>query len=139
MSEPVSGVPLLVRRVSYARAFGEGGVVERDLWNGADVRWVGPESARAGVPLQPGDRAVVVDAGRHHVTSFGSLNTSSGARSSRPGRGVTVRLVDGSEVVVPHRHLKLLPPDHPLAPSPTVDRRPGGSISSIAGDLTASR
>lgn len=92
-------------------------LVERDLWNGADVRWVGPETSLAGVELRPGDRAVVVDAGRQHVTSFSSL-TASGTRRSRPRRGVTVRLLDGTEVTVPRRPLELLPPDHPLAPEP---------------------
>lgn len=92
--------------------------MERDLWNGADVRWVGPESTRAGVSLQPGDRAVVVDAGRHHVTSFGSLSAPFGTRPPRPGRGVTIRLDGGSEVAVPRRHLELVAPDHPLALEP---------------------
>lgn len=97
-------------------------LVERDLWNGADVRWVGPETWRAGVELRPGDRGVVVDAGRHHVTSFGSLYAVSGARRSRPQRGVTVRLRDGIEVRVPRRHLELLPLHHPLAPEPDGDQ-----------------
>ena len=70
-----------------------------------------------GVELRPGDRAVVVDADRHHVTSFGLL-AASGTRRSRPRRGVTVRLLDGTEVTVPRRPLELLPPDHPLAPEP---------------------
>jgi hypothetical protein len=93
-------------------------VVERDLWNGADVRWVGPETSRAGIALRPGDRAVVIDAGRHHVTSFGSLYAASGTKRPRPGRGVTVRLHGGTEVTVPRRHLELLPPGHPLTPEP---------------------
>lgn len=91
-------------------------VVERDLWNGADVRWVGPETSRAGVALRPGDRAVVIDAGRHHVTSFSSLYVVSDSKERRPRRDVTLRLHDGSEVTVPRRHLELLPPDHPLTP-----------------------
>ena len=92
--------------------------MERDLWNGADVRWVGPETSREEVLLRPGDRAVVVEAGRHHVSSFTSLATVSTRKRARPWRGVTVRLQDGAEVTVPRRHLELLPPDHPLAPEP---------------------
>lgn len=93
-------------------------MVVRDLWGGADVRWRGPETVRKGVRLRPGDRAVVVDAGRHHMTSFGSLYAPKGTRPPRPGRGVTIRLADGAEVAVPRQHLELLPPDHPLAPEP---------------------
>jgi hypothetical protein len=78
----------------------------------------GPRDPARGVLLRPGDRAVVVDAGRHHVTSFSSLYTAPGTTRSRPRRGVTVRLSDGTEVTVPRRHLELLPPDHPLAPEP---------------------
>ena len=92
-------------------------VVARDLWVGADVRWNGPETVRRGVRLRPGDRAVVVDAGRHHLTSFGSVYSPPGRRPPRPGRGVTIRL-SGAEVPVPRQHLELLPPDHPLAPEP---------------------
>ena len=92
--------------------------MERDLWNGADVRWAGPEITRAGVSLRPGDRAVVIDAGRHHVTSFSSLYTVAGTARTRPRRGVMLRLPDGSEVTVPRRHLEVLAPDHPLTPEP---------------------
>jgi hypothetical protein len=84
------------------------------------VRWVGPETSRAGAALRPGDRAVVIDSGRcrHHVTSFSSPYTASGTKGPRPGRGVTVRLHGSTEVTVPRRRLELLPPDHPLAPEP---------------------
>lgn len=93
-------------------------MVVRDLWRGADVRWIGPETVRKGVRLRPGDRAVVVDAGRYQLTSFGGLYAATGTRPPRPGRGVAIRLVDGAEVAVPRQHLELRPPDHPLAPEP---------------------
>jgi hypothetical protein len=93
-------------------------MVVRDLWRGADVRWIGPETVRKGVRLRPGDRAVVVDAGRYQMTSFGSLYASAGARPPRPGRGVAIRLVDGAEVTVPRQRLELPSPDHPLALEP---------------------
>lgn len=93
-------------------------MVVRDLWVGADVRWSGPEAVRSGVPLHPGDRAVVVDAGRHHVTWFSSLYVPVGTRPPRPGRGVTIRLAEGDEVTVSRKHLELAPPDHPLGPEP---------------------
>lgn len=83
-----------------------------ELWNGADVRWTGQPRTRDGVHLQPGDRAVVVDAGRHHIGSFGTLTWG----SRRPGRGVVIRLADGSEIAVSPRHLELVAPDHPLQP-----------------------
>lgn len=92
-------------------------MVVRDLWVGADVRWQGPETQRKGVWLRPGDRAVVVDAGRHHIASFSSLYHRAGTRRPRPGRGVTIEMVKSDEtVVVPHKHLSLVAPDHPLAP-----------------------
>ncbi len=93
-------------------------MVVRDLWHGADVRWIGPETVRKGVRLRPGDRAVVLDAGRYQMSSFSSLSAASGRRPPRPGRGVAIRLVDGAEVAVPRQHLELLPPEHPLAPEP---------------------
>lgn len=93
-------------------------MVERDLWAGADVRWAGPETTRKGVGLCPGERAVVTDAGRHHVTSFHSMYHPAGTRPPRPGRGVEIRLASGDEVRVPRKHLELVPPDHPLAPEP---------------------
>jgi hypothetical protein len=95
-------------------------VIRRDLWAGADVRWVrwaGPARRRRGVRLQPGDRAVVVDAGRHQLTSFNYLTTGS---PPRPRRGVTIRLEDGTEIRVPRRHLELAAPDHPLRPEPDL-------------------
>ena len=88
-----------------------------DLWAGADVRWKGPETVRRGVRLHPGDRAVVTDAGRHHVPSF-QVYATGGTRPPRPGRGVTIRLAGGAEVAVPRQHLELVPPDHPLTPEP---------------------
>lgn len=93
-------------------------IVVRDLWRGADVSWIGPETVRKGVRLRAGDRAVVIDAGRYQMTSFGGLYAASGARPPRPGRGVAIRLIDGAETAVPRQHLELLPPDHPLAPEP---------------------
>lgn len=93
-------------------------MVVRDLWVGADVRWSGPETVNRGVPLHPGDRAVVVDAGRHHVTSFSTLYVPVGTRPPRPGRGVTIRLAEGDEVTVPRKRLELVPPNHPLRPEP---------------------
>jgi hypothetical protein len=92
-------------------------MVVRDLWVGADVRWQGPETQRKGVRIRPGDRAVVVDAGRHHITSFSSLYHPAGTRRPRPGRGVTIELVERDDaVVVPRKHLELVAPDHPLVP-----------------------
>lgn len=93
-------------------------MVAQDLWAGADVRWQGPETRREGVRLRPGDRAVVTDAGRHHITSFGSMFHRAGTRPPRPGRGVRIRLASGEEVTVPRKHLELVPPDHPLTPEP---------------------
>ncbi|MDP8930794.1 MAG: hypothetical protein M3O70_20055 [Actinomycetota bacterium] len=82
------------------------------FWNGADVRWVGPDHDRDGLHLGQGDRAIVVDAGRHHVSSFGALTR----RRVRPSRGMVIRLSDGQELRVPARHLQLVAPDHPLRP-----------------------
>jgi hypothetical protein len=93
-------------------------LVVRDLWAGADVQWAGPETTRKGVRLRPGERAVVTDAGRHHVTSFGSLYSPAWARPPRLGRVVRIRLASGDEVMVPREHLELVPPDHPLTPEP---------------------
>ena len=93
-------------------------MVARDLWAGADVRWIGPKTVRAGVPIHPGDRAVVIDAGRHRVRSFGSLYRPASTRPTRPTRGVTIRLAADGEVAVPRRHLEVVAPVHPLAPEP---------------------
>lgn len=90
----------------------------RDLWDGADVQWIGHESTFRGVRLRPGDKAVVTDAGRNHVASFSSLHSAARPRQPRPGRGVTIRLAGGDVVAVPRRHLLLVAPDHPLAPEP---------------------
>jgi hypothetical protein len=89
----------------------------RDLWEGADVRWVGSARRRRGVNLQPGAHAVVVDAGRHRLTSFAPLASVAG-RSSRPTRGVGIRLDDGTVVRVARRHLEPVAPKHPLGPEP---------------------
>lgn len=88
----------------------------RDLWAGADVRWKGPETTRKQVRLHPGDRAVVINAGRHQVASFSSLYSTAGTRRPGPRRGVVIQLASGEEVTVSRRHLELVPPDHPLAP-----------------------
>jgi hypothetical protein len=68
--------------------------------------------------LRPRERAVVTDAGRRHVTSFGSLYSPAGTRPPRLGLGVRIRLASGDEVMVPRKHLELVPPDHPLTPEP---------------------
>lgn len=90
----------------------------RDLWAGADVHWIGPAMVRGGVRLQPGARAVVLDAGRHRVRSFGSLSRLAGTRPPRPGRGVVIRLATGDELMVPREYLELVAPDHPLVAEP---------------------
>lgn len=90
-------------------------MVRRDLWRGADVRWVRGHTDRDGVSLGPGTRAVVVDAGRHHVTSFGRL-TRGGRR--RPRRGVVIELDSGETARVRRRDIELVAPDHPLRPEP---------------------
>lgn len=90
-----------------------------ELWNGADVRWTGPSRSRGEVHLETGDRAVVVDAGRHHIGSFGGLWFGPGrTRPPRTGRGVVIRVADGGEIAVSPRHLELVAPDHPLRPEP---------------------
>lgn len=89
-----------------------------ELWDGADVRWTGPPRRRRdGVCMQPGDHAVVVDAGRHHIGSFTTLWFDS-TRPPHAGRGVVIRTADGSEIAVAPRHLELVAPDHPLRPEP---------------------
>lgn len=88
-----------------------------ELWDGADVRWAGPPRRHGRVLLEPGDRAVVVEAGRHHIGSFVSFG-SSRVGSSRAGRGVVIRVADGSELAVSPRHLELVAPDHPLRAEP---------------------
>lgn len=93
-------------------------MVTRDLWRGANVRWIGPETERQGVQLRLCDHGVVIDAGRHQVTSFLGLYHREGAWPQRPRRGVTVRLAGGEEVSVPRKHIELVPPDHPLGPEP---------------------
>jgi hypothetical protein len=108
-------------------------VAVQDLWNGADVRWVGPETMRGGVRLRPSVRAVVLEAGRHHLTSVGLLRAPVEGGPARagpwlagrglggwghPAGGVMIRLQDGAVVSVPREHLELVAPDHPLAPEP---------------------
>lgn len=88
----------------------------RDLWPGASVRLVGSRRRR-GSRLE-GSRAVVVDPGRHHITSFAGLYHAAGERPRRPRRGVAIRLDDGSEATVPRSALTLVAPDHPLRPEP---------------------
>lgn len=92
-------------------------MVVRDLWPGAEVRLVSSPRGR-GRRLTPGTRAVVVDPGRHHVTSFATLYSPADQRPPRPRRGVAIRLEDGSEATVPRRALELTAPDHPLVPEP---------------------
>lgn len=90
----------------------------RDLWPGANVRLVvGTRGGRAG-RFEEGTRAVVVDPGRHHITSFSAAYHVAGERPRRPARGVVIRLDDGSEVTVSRRALALVAPDHPLRPEP---------------------
>jgi hypothetical protein len=92
--------------------------VERDLWDGAKVRWVGAAAEVDGVRLEPGDRAVVVDAGRHHVTSLRLLTRSARPAATREAHGVMIWLVGGAEVTVARANLKVVAPEHPLAPEP---------------------
>ncbi|MTV26240.1 hypothetical protein FTX61_12585 [Nitriliruptoraceae bacterium ZYF776] len=88
-----------------------------DLWDGADVRWVPEATTRGGVRLRPGDRAVVVDAGRHHVRSFAT-----------PGRGrwrrprLVIELASGAQMRVRRDEIELVAPDHPLRPEPDAAR-----------------
>ena len=89
----------------------------RDLWPGADVRLVGNQRRRSR-RLEDGTHAVVVDPRRHHITSFSALYHAAGQRPQRPGRGVRIRLDNGSEVIVPRRAVELVAPDHPLSPAP---------------------
>lgn len=87
------------------------------FWSGADVRWVGRERIVAGHRLRAGDRATVVDPGRHRVRSFAMLG--SGKTSSH---GVVIRLSSSAaEVRVPARHLELVAPDHPLRVEPDAE------------------
>jgi hypothetical protein len=87
-----------------------------DLWDGADVRWSGPETVRGGVHLRPGDRAVVVDARSHRMRSFDVLARPVRVLPPRAGGGVTIRLPAGDVVTVARRDLELVAPDHPLSP-----------------------
>lgn len=89
------------------------------LWDGADVRWIGPERRRGGNSVRRGDRAVVVDAGRHHVGSFATVWFGPSSRGPvQPRRGVVIRIASGEEIRVARRHLEIVAPDHPLRPEP---------------------
>lgn len=83
-----------------------------ELWTGADVVWTGPDITEGSHRLSPGDRAVVVDAGRRHVSSFSALGR--GGRRARTG--VVIRVGDEVDIEVDPRHLKIVAPDHPLRP-----------------------
>jgi len=61
---------------------------------------------------------LVLDAGRHQMTSLSALSATTGRWPPRPGRSVTIRLADGAQVAVPRQHLELVAPDHPLLPEP---------------------
>lgn len=83
------------------------------LWTGADVVWTGPESTDGEHCLSRGDRAVVVDAGRHHVSSFGTLGDG---RRPLPRNNVVIRVGGVADVEVDPRHLEIVAPDHALRP-----------------------
>jgi hypothetical protein len=83
-----------------------------ELWTGADVVWTGPDVIKGASRVSPGDRAVVVDAGRHHVTSFSGL----GRAGRRARKGVVIRVGDDAEIEVDPRHLEVVAPEHPLRP-----------------------
>ncbi len=61
---------------------------------------------------------LVLDAGRHQMTSLSALSAATGRWPPRPGRSVTIRLADGAQVAVPRQYLELVAPDHPLLPEP---------------------
>lgn len=84
------------------------------LWSGAVVRWVGPDIERQGVRVREGDRAVVVDTGRHRI---GSMGMASGGLAA-PREGVLIRLETGRRIEVDREGLELVAPDHPLSPEP---------------------
>lgn len=83
-----------------------------ELWVGADVVWTGPELTAGDHRLSRGDRAVVVDAGSHHVSSFAVL----GRLGRRARDGVVIRVHDEADIEVDPRHLEVVAPDHPLRP-----------------------
>jgi hypothetical protein len=87
------------------------------LWAGAEVEWVGPQRTIGGLFLEPGDRAVVIDPGRHHTRAFAVLSAPPAGRFRWRG-GVSIRLAGGAEVRVPRRHLVPVAPEHPLRPEP---------------------
>jgi hypothetical protein len=102
------GSPRSVQRVPLEF----GGVMSQDLWTGADVVWRGPEFTSGDMRVSPGDRAVVADAGEHHVSSFTAL-----ARGRlRASTGVTIRIDGDGEIRVNPKHLEVVAPDHPLRP-----------------------
>lgn len=86
--------------------------VVAELWTGADVVWTGPDLTEGEHRMSRGDRAVVVDAGRHHVRSFSVLGR--GLRRAR--KGVVIRIGDEVDIEVDPRHLEVIAPDHPLRP-----------------------
>lgn len=86
--------------------------VVKELWTGADVVWTGPEYTDGEHRVCCGDRAVVVDAGRHHVSSFSVLGR--GRRRARDG--VVIRVDGTANIEVDPRHLEVVAPDHPLRP-----------------------
>lgn len=91
----------------------------QDLWPGADVRVLRDVGRLRRRGLEPGDRAVVVDPGRHHITSVSTVYRVVGQRRPRRrARGVMIRLEDGTETTVPRSCLELVAPDHPLAAEP---------------------
>lgn len=83
-----------------------------ELWTGADARWTGPDLTEGEHRMSRGDRAVVVDAGRHHVRSFSVL----GRGTRRARKGVVIRVRDEVDIEVDPRQLEVIAPDHPLRP-----------------------
>ena len=72
-----------------------------ELWTGADVVGTGPDITEGEHRLSRGDRAVVVDAGQHHVSSFSALGR--GGRRAR--KGVVIRVGDEVDIEVDPHHL----------------------------------
>lgn len=97
-------------------ALGRGGSAP-ELWSGADVVWAGPADDALGV--RPGDRAVVVDAGRYQLRAFSSFSVLwFGNEPPRPPRGVLIEFGDGRRIDVAREQLEFVAPEHPLAPEP---------------------
>lgn len=93
-------------------------MIARDLWPGADVRWIGAETTCGGVRLRPGDRAVVLDPGAHHLTSAGPLYQAARLRHLLRRGGVLIRTASGQVARTPRAQLELVAPNHPLSPEP---------------------